>query len=75
MNEAEIREFLTIRAEAEIIHQFSEAVRGALYTSHEMSRVFTGCVRITGNVNEPKSDDPGTNHGTQWLCERGSRYV
>ncbi len=40
-NEAAIRELLTIRAEAEIVHQFSEMVRGALYTSHEMSRVFT----------------------------------
>ncbi len=43
-NEAAIRELLTIRAEAEIIRQFSEMVRGALSTSHEMSRVFTGCV-------------------------------
>ncbi len=73
-NEAEIRELLTIRAEAEIILQFSE-----------MSRVFTGSLRvvcerthrfwkITGSVNEPKSDHPGTNHGThfpEWLCERG----
>ncbi len=81
-------ELLTIRAEAEIV-QFSEMVRGALYTSHEMSRVFTGSLRvvcerthrfrkITGSVNEPKSDHPGTNHGThfpckypEWLCERG----
>ncbi len=38
-------ELLTIRAEAEII-QFSEMVRGALYTSHEMSRVFTGSLRV-----------------------------
>ncbi len=37
-NEAAIRELLIIRAEAEIILQFSEMVRGALYTSHEMSR-------------------------------------
>ncbi len=36
-NEAAIRELLTIRAEAEIVRQFSEMVRGALYTSHEMS--------------------------------------
>ncbi len=43
-NEAAIRELLTLRAEAEIIRQFSEMVCGALYTSHEMSRVFTGCV-------------------------------
>ncbi len=40
-NEAAIRELLTISAEAEII-QFSEMVHGTLYTSHEMSRVFTG---------------------------------
>ncbi len=64
-NDAEIREFLTIHAEAEIVHQFSETVRGALYTSHEMSRVFAGSLRvvceITGGVNEPKSDDPGKN--------------
>ncbi len=55
-------ELLTIRAEAEIILQFSEMVSGALYTSHEMSRVFTGSLRvvcerthrfrkITGSVN------------------------
>ncbi len=61
-NEAAIRELLTIRAEAEIIRQFSEMVRGALYTSNEMSRVFTGSLRvvcecthifrkITGSVN------------------------
>ncbi len=37
-NEAAIRELLTIRAEDEIGRQFSEMVRGALYTSHEMSR-------------------------------------
>ncbi len=43
-NEAAIRELLTIHAEAEIILQFSEMVSGALYTSHERSRVFTGCV-------------------------------
>ncbi len=43
-NEAANRELLTIRAEAEIVRQFSEMVRGALYKSHEMSRVFTGCV-------------------------------
>ncbi len=71
-------ELLTICAEAEII-QFSEMVRGALYTSHEMSRVFTGSLRvvcerthrfrkITGSVNEPKSDDPGTNAGTHYPC-------
>ncbi len=41
-NEAAIRELLTIRAEAEIVRQFSEMVRGALYTSHEMSYVFYG---------------------------------
>ncbi len=84
-NEAAIRELLTIRAEAEIVRQFSEMVRGALYTSLEMPRVFTGSLRvvcerthrfwkITGSVNEPKSDHPGTNHGThfpEWLCERG----
>ncbi len=45
-NEAAIRELLTIRAEAEIILQFSEMVRGALYTSHERSRVFTGSLRV-----------------------------
>ncbi len=67
-NEAAIRELLTICAEAEIV-QFSEMVRGALYTSHEISRVFTGSLRvvcerthrfqkITGSVNEPKSDHP-----------------
>ncbi len=61
-NEAAIRELLTIRAEAEIILQFSAMVSGALYTSHERSRVFTGSVRvvcecthrlrkITGSVN------------------------
>ncbi len=61
-NEAAIRELLTIRAEAEIIRQFSEMVRGALCTSHEMLRVFTGSLRdvcecthrfrkITGSVN------------------------
>ncbi len=84
-NEAAIRELITIRAEAEIVRQFSEMVRGALYKSHGMSRVFTGSLRvvcegthrfpkITGSVNEPKSDHPGTNHGThfpEWLCERG----
>ncbi len=70
-NEAAIRELLTIRAEAEIVRQFSEMVRGTLYTSHEMSRVFTGSLRVvcerthrfTGSVNEPKSDHPGTNPG------------
>ncbi len=78
-NEAAIRELLTIRAEAEIVRQFSEMVRGALYTSHEMSRVFTGSLgvvcerthrfqKITGSVNEPKSDHPGTNHGTHFPC-------
>ncbi len=70
-NEAAIRELLTIRAEAEIIRQFSEMVSGALYTSHERSRVFTGSLRvvcerthrfrkITGSVNEPKSDHPSS---------------
>ncbi len=44
-NEAAIKELLTIRAEAEIVRQFSEMVRGALYTSHEMARVFTGSLR------------------------------
>ncbi len=69
-NEAAIRELLTICAEAEIFRQFSEMVRGALYKSHEMSRVFTGSLRvvserthrfrkITDSVNEPKSDHPG----------------
>ncbi len=78
-NEAAIRELLTIRAEAEIILQFSEMVSGALYTSHERSRVFTGSLRvvcerthrfrkITGSVNEPKSDHPGTDHGTHFPC-------
>ncbi len=78
-NEAVIRELLTIRAEAEIILQFSEMVRGALYTSHEMSRVFTGSLRvvcerthrfqkITGSVNEPKSNDPGMIPGTHYPC-------
>ncbi len=72
-NEAAIRELLTIRAEAEIILQFSEMVHGALYTSHERSRVFTcECThrfrKITGSVNEPKSDHPGTNHGTHFPC-------
>ncbi len=53
-------------------------VRGALYTSLEMLRVFTGSLRvvcerthrfrkITGSVNEPKSDHPGTNHGKNFL--------
>ncbi len=87
-NEAAIRELLIIRSEGEIVRQFSEMVRGALYTSHEMSRVFTGSLRVVcerthrfrkikGSVNEPKSDHPGTNHGThhvyfpEWLCERG----
>ncbi len=45
-NEAEIRELLTISAEAEIVRQFSEMVRGALYTSLEMSCVFTGSLRV-----------------------------
>ncbi len=80
-NEAAIRELLTIRAEAEIVRQFSEMVRGALYTSHEMSRIFMGSLRvvcerrsdhrfrkITGSVNEPKSDHPGTNHRTHFPC-------
>ncbi len=78
-NEAAIWELLTIRAEAEIVRQFSEMVLGALYTSHEMSRVFTGSLRvvcegthrfrkITGSVNEPKSDHPGTNHRTHFPC-------
>ncbi len=76
---------LTIRAEAEIVRQFSEMVRGALYTSHEMSRVFTGSLRvvcecmhrfrkITGSVNEPKSDksrDTISVYFPEWLCERG----
>ncbi len=77
-NEAAIRELLTIRAEAEII-QFSEMVSGALYTSHERSRVFTGSLRvvcerthrlrkITGSVNEPKSNDPGMIPGTHYPC-------
>ncbi len=59
-NEAAIRE-LTIRAEAEIVRQFSEMVRGALYTSHEMSRlygIFTGCVLTHAQIPE--------NH---WKCE------
>ncbi len=44
-NEAAIRELLIISAEAEIVRQFSEMVRGALYTSHEMSRDLYGlCV-------------------------------
>ncbi len=58
---------------------YSEMVRGALYTSHEMSRVFTGSLRvvcerthrfrkITGSVNEPKSNDPGMIHGTHYPC-------
>ncbi len=78
-NEAAIRELLTIGAEAEIVRQFSEMVSGALYTSHERSRVFTGSLRvvcerthrfrkITGSVNEPKSDHPGSNHGTHFPC-------
>ncbi len=45
-NEAAIRELLTIRAEAEIIRQFIEMVRAALYTSHGMSRVFTGSLWV-----------------------------
>ncbi len=87
-NEAAIRELLTIRAEAEIVRQFSEMVRGALYTSHEMSRVFMGSLRvvcerthrfrkITGSVNEPKSDHHGTHFSVYfpgWLCERGYRH-
>ncbi len=78
-NKAEIRECLTIRIEAEIVHQFSETVSSILYTSHEMSNVFTGSLRvmcecthsfrkITGSVNEPKPEDPGTNHGTHFPC-------
>ncbi len=78
-NEAAIRELLTICSEAEIILQVSEMVSGALYTSHERSRVFTGSLRvvcerthrfrkITGSVNEPKSDHPGTDHGTHFPC-------
>ncbi len=51
-NEAAIRELLTIRAEAEIVLQFSEMVRGALYTSHERSRVFTGCVWTHAQILE-----------------------
>ncbi len=51
-NEAAIRELLTIRAEAEIIRQFSEMVSGALYTSHERSRVFTGCVWTHAQIPE-----------------------
>ncbi len=38
-------------------------------------RIFTGCVnartdsgKVTGSVNEPKSDHPGTNHGTHFPC-------
>ncbi len=69
----------TIRAEAEIVRQFSEMVRGALYTSHEMSCVFTGSLRvvcerthrfrkITGSVNEPESNDPGMIPGTHYPC-------
>ncbi len=61
-NEAAIRELLTIRAEAEIILQFSEMV-SAHYTRHmKESHVFTGSLRvvwecthifrkITGSVN------------------------
>ncbi len=45
-NEAAIRELLNIRAEAEIILQFSEMVSGALHTSRERSRVFTGSLRV-----------------------------
>ncbi len=62
-NEAAIRALLTIRAEAEIIRQFSEMVRGALYTSHERSRVFTGSLRVVC-----ESDDPGTNAATHYPC-------
>ncbi len=65
-------ELLTIRAEAEII-QFSEMVRGALYTSHERS--YTGCVWTHAQIPEnhwqcecSKSDDPGTNAGTHYPC-------
>ncbi len=43
-NEAAIRELLTIRAEAEIIRQFSEMV-SAHYTRHMKGHgIFTGCV-------------------------------
>ncbi len=45
-NEADIEELLAIRAEAEIVRWFSEMVRAALYTSHEMSRVFMGYLRV-----------------------------
>ncbi len=78
-NEAAIRELLTIRAEAEIILQFSEMVRGALYTSHEMSRVFSGSLRvvcecthrfrkITGSVNAANLTIRETNAGTHYPC-------
>ncbi len=43
-NEAEIREFLTIRAEADIPQQFSE-----------MSRVFTGSLCVNARTDSGKS--------------------
>ncbi len=84
-NEAAIRELLTIRAEAEIVRQFSEMVRGALYTSHEMSRVFTGCVWMHAQIPEnhrqcewtkiKRSRDDSRNtlpvYFPESLCERG----
>ncbi len=44
-NEAAIRELLTIRAEAEIVRQFSEMVRGALYRD--------ASIRYSGSVSAP----------------------
>ncbi len=73
-NEAAIRELLTIRAEAEIILQFSEMV-SAHYThrmkGHVSLRVVCECTQIPENHWQcecSKSDDPGTNAGTHYPC-------
>ncbi len=65
-------ELLTIRAEAEIV-QFSEMVH---YTRHMKCHVSLRVVcerthrfrKITGSVNEPKSDHPGMIPGTHYPC-------
>ncbi len=87
----QIEELLAIRAEAEIVRWFSEMVRGALYTSHEMSRVFMGYLRVVWlwthaqipenhwqceiRPSRDKSRDTFSMYFPEWLSERGSSHL